>query len=165
MKDLLTELEKTKTHLIQAIAAISDEQFNTVPFKDSWTAGQVTEHIFKAVGVDVLYGKTQPTERAPDENVEGTAKVFLNMDIKMKSPDFIYPSDGPHDKKEMLAKLEDSFNKLITAAKTLDLTLTCLDFSIPGAPPWTRLEFIWFYVFHITRHTNQLKNIAKALAG
>ncbi|MBC7401096.1 MAG: DinB family protein [Mucilaginibacter sp.] len=165
MKDLLTELEKTKADLISAISAISDEQFNTVPFKDSWTPGQVTEHVFKAVGIGVLYGKTQPTERAPDENVEGTAKVFLNMDIKMKSPDFIYPSAWPHDRKEMLAKLEDSFKKLIAAAKTLDLTLTCLDFKIPGAPPWTRLEFLWFYVFHTTRHINQLKNIAKALAG
>lgn len=165
MKDLLTELEKTRAGLTGAVSAISDEQFNTIPFKDSWTAAQVTEHIYKALGVGVLYGKTQPTERAPDENVESVGKVFLNMDIKMKSPDFIYPSAGPHDKKEMLAKLEDSLNQLITAAKTLDLTLTCLDFTIPGAPPWTRLEFLWFYVFHTTRHINQLKNIAKALAG
>ncbi|NNU33478.1 DinB family protein [Mucilaginibacter sp. S1162] len=135
MKDLLTELENARTNLAQAISSIPDDQFNTVPFKDSWTAGQVTEHIFKALGVNVLYGKNQPTERAPDENVEETGKLFLNMDIKMKSPDFIYPSDGPHDKKEMLAKLEDSLDKLITAAKTLDLTLTCLDFEIPGAPP------------------------------
>lgn len=108
MKDLLTELENAKTNLAQAISSIADNQFNTVPFKDSWTAGQVTEHIFKALGVDVLYGKTEPTERTPDENVEETGKLFLNMEIKMKSPDFIYPSDGPHDKKEMLAKLEDS---------------------------------------------------------
>lgn len=163
MKDLLTELEKTKTHLIQAIAAISDEQFNTVPFKDSWTAGQVTEHILKAVGVDMLYGDTKPTERKPDEKIKQTSDLFLNLDIKMLSPDFIYPSDEPHTKADMLAQVEDKFNKLIEAAKSLDLTLTCLAFEVPGFGEFTRLEFIWFFIVHTQRHIFQLKKVANAL--
>jgi hypothetical protein len=165
MKDLLTELEKTKADLISAIDAISGEQFNTVPYPGGWTAAQVTEHVLKAVSVEMLYGKTKPTDRTPDEKVLQTADLFLNLDIKMTSPDFIYPSDEPHAKADMLTQADDKLSKLIAAAKALDLNLTCLAFEIPGFGEFTRLEFVWFYIFHTQRHIFQLKKIAGALAG
>ncbi len=142
MSDLLKELQQTKTALEQAIAAISDDKFNTIPYEGGWTAAQVTEHIQKAIGRGVLYGDTKPTDRKPDEKVAQTGDLFLNMDIKMQSPDFIYPSDEKHNKAEVLAAFE-----------------------IPGFGPFTRLEFLWFYTFHTQRHINQLKKIAKAFAG
>ncbi|MES2379044.1 MAG: DinB family protein [Bacteroidota bacterium] len=163
MKDLLIELEKTKADLISAISTIGDEQFNTIPYPGGWTAAQVSEHVLKAVGVDMLYDKTKPTDRAPDEKVKQTADMFLNLDIKMQSPDFIYPSDEPHVKADMLAQVEDKFSKLIEAAKTLDLSLTCLAFEVPGFGEFTRLEFIWFYIVHTQRHIFQFKKVANAL--
>ncbi|MDB4926526.1 DinB family protein [Mucilaginibacter sp.] len=163
MNDVLTELQDTKAELELAISSISDDQFNTIPFKDSWTPGQVSDHILKAVGVGVLYGNTKPTARNRDEKVAETAKLFLNMDIKMKSPDFILPSNAPQNKQEILSKIDDTFSRLIEAAKTLDLSLTCLAFEVPGFGEFTRSEFIWFYIFHAQRHIYQLKNIAKAL--
>jgi hypothetical protein len=163
MNNLVTELQSAKAGLTEVIVAIPDEQFNKVPFEDSWTAAQVSEHIFKALGVEVLYGATKPTDRVPDEKV-AEVMIFLDFTIKMKSPDFILPSDEPQDKAPLLNGLEDKLNKLIEAAQTLDLTLTCLDFEIPEIGAFTRLEFLWFYVFHTKRHIHQLQNITKALA-
>ena len=164
MKDLLKELKDAKTELLEVISSVPQEQFNTVSFEGSWTAGQVAEHILRAVGPDVLYGATKPTERQPDEKVEQTADLFLNFDIKMQSPDFILPSDKPKNKHVVLTMAEKTYNKLIEAADTLDLSATCLAFEIPGFGAFTRMEFLWFYVFHTQRHIHQLKNIAKVLA-
>ncbi|MES2809912.1 MAG: DinB family protein [Bacteroidota bacterium] len=164
MNNLVTELEDAKTGLLAAVNAISEDKFNTVPFEGSWTAGQVSDHLLQSLGVEVLYGRTETTERAPDQNVAPLGQAFLDFTIKMKSPDFILPGDGPHKKQIYLNDFVSTFNKLIEAAKTLDLTQTCLDFTMPVMGALTRLEFLWFYVFHTKRHTYQLQNIAKALA-
>lgn len=165
MKDTITALESTYKNLIEALSAIPADKVNTIPFEGSWTAAQVTEHILKAIGVDVLYGKTVVTDRDPAEKIKATSDLFLNMDIKMQSPDFIYPSDKKYKKQELLDMVNDKFTKLIETAKTLDLSLTCLDFEIPTFGLFTRLEFVWFYIVHTQRHTFQLQKIAGALAG
>lgn len=164
MKDLITELESTKANLLAVISSIPQEQFNTVPFEGSWTAAQVCDHVLKAIGDGIFYGKTKPTERAPDERIKTLADIFLNFETKLQSPDFILPTDKPLNKHVVLTDMESSFDKLITAAQTLDLTATCLDFEMPVMGQLTRLEFLWFYVFHSQRHTHQLNKIAKALA-
>jgi hypothetical protein len=165
MKDTIAELESTYKNLLQAISAIPADKINIVPFEGSWTAAQVTEHMLKAVGIEVLYGKTQATSRDPAEKIKATSDLFLNMDIKMQSPDFIYPSDKKYEKQELLDMVTDKFTKLIEAARTLDLSLTCMDFEIPTFGLFTRLEFVWFYIVHTQRHTFQLQKIARALAG
>lgn len=165
MKDVLKELQNTKNELTELISSISEDDFNTIPFESCWTPSQVTEHIINAIGVETLYGETKLTPRSPDDKIAETAKLFLNMEIKMESPDFIYPSGKLHSKAEMLGIVNDKFTGLINAAKTLDLSLTCTAFEIPGFGEFTRLEFIWFYIYHTQRHIFQLKNIAKALAG
>jgi hypothetical protein len=164
MNDLLKEIGQTKTDLLAVVSSIQQEQFNTVPFKDSWTAAQVCDHILKAVNTDVLYGNTQPTSRPPDEKVKQTADLFLNFDIKFKSPDFILPTNEPLNKHIELSAIETRMNALAEAAKTLDLSATCTDFEVPGAGAFTRLEFVWFFIVHTQRHIHQLKNIATALA-
>lgn len=165
MNNILPELIKTKTDLLAAVSSIDEEKFNTIPFERSWTAAQVSEHILKAVGADVLYGETEPANRQPDEKVKATADLFLNFDIKMQSPDFILPSDEPQNKEALKAALEKAFDRLITAASTLDLTEICLTFEIPGFGFFTRLEFLSFFNVHAQRHTRQLKNIAVAFSG
>nr|WP_294790144.1 DinB family protein [uncultured Mucilaginibacter sp.] len=162
--NILQELADTKAELIEAISAIDRETFNTIPFEGSWTAAQVSEHILKALGADLLYADTTPTDRQPDEKVKAIADLFLNFEIKMKSPDFILPDDKPKDKDVLLKGLEKIFDRLIHAAETLNLTEICTVFEVPGFGPFTRLEFLWFFNVHTKRHIRQLKNIAVALA-
>jgi len=84
--------------------------------------------------------------------VEPLRKQFLNFDIKMQSPDFIIPSDGPHNKEEVINKLQGIWEDIAEAAATLDLTKTCMDFELPGAGHLTRLEWLNFMVVHTKRH-------------
>ncbi|MFD2872199.1 DinB family protein [Mucilaginibacter ximonensis] len=164
MENTINKIESTYNGLAQAINAISARDINAVPYKGSWTAAQVTEHVLKAIGVEVLYGQTRVTNRDIGEKIKPVSDLFLNMDIKMQSPDFIYPSDKEYEKQELLELVNDKFTRLLEAAKTLDLSLTCLDFEVPTLGPFTRLEFIWFYIVHTQRHTFQLQKIARALA-
>ncbi|MBV8252600.1 MAG: DinB family protein [Chitinophaga sp.] len=155
---LVTSIDHVNTQLQELLSAFTTAQLNMVPFEGSWTAAQVAEHIQKSVSADILYGTVE--KRAPQEDkLEGLSQVFLNFDIKMKSPDFIVPSDRFHQKEELLTDLHDRWLKIKEAAQTLDLSLTCTDFEIPGVGYLTRYELIGFFVVHTTRHIHQLKNI------
>jgi hypothetical protein len=80
----------------------------------------------------------------------------------LKSPDFIIPSEGPHDQTLMMDALTEVWSGLLVSAKTLDLSETCLDMELPVFGLLTRVEWIDFYTVHTQRHIHQLRNIAQS---
>ncbi|MFD0749393.1 DinB family protein [Mucilaginibacter calamicampi] len=162
--NILKDLIETKAALLEAISNVPKEKFNTIPFEGSWTASQLAEHLLKGNNSGVLYGNTEVSERPMDEKIQAISDIFLNFELKITPPANIVPSGDPHEKHEMLTGLTVSFDKLIEAAKTLDLSAVCTSWVIPAFGPLTRMEFLWLYNVHSIRHTRQLKNITVALA-
>jgi hypothetical protein len=163
IKGLKAQVPETGAAIVEQLELFNEQQLNTIPFEGSWTAGQVGEHLLKSGGaVEVVFGRTVPTERAFDEKIP-MLSIFLDFSIKMQSPDFILPSDGFHPKKELIEGMHKTWEGIREAVDTLDLTKTCLDFEMPGIGLITRFEWISFYVFHTQRHLHQLKNIFSSL--
>lgn len=164
-KEILSEMTNTTAKLLQTISSFPEENFNTVPFEGSWTAAQVSDHILKSVsGIhELLYTTTKPTSRQPDEKLESIRAMFLDFSTKMKSPDFVLPRNTPLEKGRVLTAWEGTKAKITEAVKTLDLSATCTAFEIPGFGEFTRSEWAWFAIYHIQRHTHQLKNIYDVL--
>lgn len=159
-----TEIKNTFGELISLLSSLDEKQLNTMPFEGSWTAAQLGEHLSKSYDVAaVLKGKTETTERAPDEKVQEFKDLFLNFDIKMKSPDFIIPSENHISKDQLISDLEERSELITDVAENEDLTLTCLDFKFPNSGLLTRYEWVNFINVHTIRHIHQLKNIIKHL--
>ena len=163
--DLSNELTTTKNELLKALDLFDQENINTVPFEGSWTGGQVAEHVLKSLSgaLQNITGPVQHTDRNPGEYVKPLGDIFLNMDIKMKSPDFIIPSNDPKDRSALRSSLASALDGIKTVTITEDLSATCTGFEMPTLGPLTRLEWISFSSFHTRRHTHQLKNIIKHL--
>ncbi|NIJ53891.1 DinB family protein [Dyadobacter arcticus] len=161
--EIVKMLDETTAGFSHTLAQFEPEQVNTVPFEGSWTAGQVVEHILKSeTGLpDVLMGKTADTKRAADEKVPMIEGIFLDFSTKLQSPDFIIPSDGPHDQKTLLQAFQKERHEVTKLAATEDLTLTCTSFPLPQMGELTRLEWLIFIISHSKRHTHQLQNILK----
>ncbi|RYY69505.1 MAG: DinB family protein [Chitinophagaceae bacterium] len=164
METLIKELKATRDELVQLINAVPDNSIDRVPFEGSWTAGQLLEHVDKAVNPSILRGKLQSTDRPADQKVSQVKKIFLDFTVKYQSPEFIVPTQAIHDKQILLSSLTTKFNELAEAANTLDLKQECLDFELPGMGALTRLEWISFFMTHTQRHNHQLKNIVNHLA-
>ncbi|NCD69263.1 DinB family protein [Mucilaginibacter agri] len=167
MNVIANDVENTSKELLQAIFLIPSGKFDTVPFDGSWTAGQVAEHVLKSCSgfAEVLEGNVKPTDRDPEAYVPMLRETFLNFDIKMKSPEFILPTETVHDMQSMSAELATALASVAAVAKVEDLTLTCEDFEFPNLGKLTRIEFINFVVVHTQRHIHQLKNINKHLVN
>lgn len=163
--ELQTNIVETFKNLNEIHSNFSETELNKVPFEGSWTAGQTTQHILKASsGYAALFlGKTEKTNREPYLYIDDLKALFLNYDIKMESPDFLLPEIIDYDKKEQTLELLNREADLLTLSAIHDLTLTCLDFQLPGFEKFTILEWISFTLIHTQRHTHQLNEIYKIL--
>lgn len=163
MQSLTAELTTTKEELTGLVNTLHDNETDTIPFEGSWTAGQLLEHLDKAVGAGILKGNVQATGRPADEKVQAIKDIFLDFTIKMTAPDFIVPTETVHDKNVLLASLSRKLDELIAASETMNLQEECLDFELPGMGKFTRMEWIYFNMIHTQRHLRQLQNIVNVL--
>jgi hypothetical protein len=158
--ELLQQFETATDLYIQVLTSFSEEEINRAPYEGSWTAAQVTDHLFKSDNgiLKALYGPTQPTNRPVDENVANLKAIFLDFTTKLKSPDFIIPDNVAHDKVTLIGAFKSVRELIGKAIKTLDLSATC---SMAVLGELTRFELISFVIYHTQRHTNQILKISK----
>lgn len=159
---LFTSLDETWAELLKLISSTEKEAINTIPFKDSWTIGQLIIHITKsnkaiAQGLN-MQGK--PSERDAEAGVLHLKEIFLDFNVKYQSPEFIVPEKGSYDKEEIIEALKRSIERLqdLRLKKNLSEII-----SLPIFGEVTKLELLHFVLYHTQRHIHQLKKIIKAL--
>jgi hypothetical protein len=164
-REIASKLEMTNKELFSIIDTLSDDQFKQHPFTGSWSTAQVIEHLWKADTrvISGLYGKVSDTTRNISQNISKVRDWFLNLSTKLDSPPSIIPSDEPGSRKELMESIRNTREKMMDAATTLDLTMTCHE-APPSFVEYTRLELLHFVLYHTQRHIHQLKNIRKHLS-
>lgn len=159
---LLERFNNTQQELLHTLAAFEQEQLNAVPAAGGWSAAQVADHLIKGEMTKVLHGPVKPAGRPSDKHVPMLEAIFLDFNTKMESPHFILPAETPFQKEEILSSLQHIGTATAAAIQTLNLSPICLSSPQPLGE-LTRLELIWFIIFHTQRHTHQIKNILKQL--
>ena len=165
-KEIMKQINKTNEELYLVISSFTIKEFNIVPFEGSWTPAQVADHIIKfQSGIpQLIKGKVGQTVREPGEKIQQLKDIFLDFTIKIKSPEFVKPTNLPLEKEKVLKELASVARAIDEEMPGLDLSLTCLEFDLPGTGPMTRLEWLHFILFHTQRHIHQLKNINEIIA-
>ncbi|BFM45541.1 hypothetical protein CFS9_41820 [Flavobacterium sp. CFS9] len=159
--ELKKEITTTFGEFYDTLSLFTTAEINQVPFEGSWTAGQVTRHIIKSTSGlrQVCDSDTQKLPGNYDDKIPVLTSIFLDFSSKYNSPDFIYPEDREYDKTDLLSSLKRIESEMLPIAENYDLTLTCMNFEIPGVGNLTIYELLSFCVMHAKRHLNQLKNI------
>ena len=163
--EIKEEIIKAFEQLNETISLFTEEEINRIPFEGSWTAGQVIRHIIKATSgfPKVCDSNTKKLDHPADAKISLLKEIFLNLNKKYDSPDFIYPETKEYNKNDLLSTLQKIKDEMLSIAGNYDLTLTCMDFEIPGIGTLTIYELLSFGVFHTERHSYQLKNIYTAI--
>src|SRR6185295_5361688 len=157
-EELFTALDNTTSELIEIISAFGETQINEIPGPGSWTAAQVAEHVKKSnTGIiKSLKKEGRSPERAVDAGVEQLKKTFLDFNKKLRSPEFILPTQDIYQKKLVIDDLEASITQLKELSRRVNL-FEMISHPIFGEV--TKLELLHFVVYHTQRHIHQLKNI------
>lgn len=166
-KQLLHDLDQSEQDFYSILAALTPRQVNTVPFEGSWTAGQVAEHILLSEsGIpETVLGSTEETDRPVAQYVPVIESIFLDFTAKYEAPEFIIPSEGPHNPQQLLEAFTAERAAIREIAANEDLSLTCTDFEFPQIANLTRWEWLQFVLCHSKRHTRQLRNISEKVSS
>lgn len=160
--ELYAAYDEAVSRLLALTQPLSEEQFNTVPYKNSWTPAQLLQHITLSVSAmaQTMAKEFTPTERDAAERIPGLKEIFLNFSKTYNAPDFIVPKDGPHTKQKIIAALQQSFEALKANSETMNPAEL-----VEGLPfgDSTKLEIMHFVVYHTQRHVQQLERICAAL--
>jgi hypothetical protein len=99
--------------------------------------------------------------RKPAERVAEFKKIFLDFNHKLKSPDFIVPMPGIYQKEKLVAALKKSNDQLKEKRAQVNLSYV-ISFSAFGQI--TKLELLYFVLFHTKRHIHQLKKMLQHIS-
>lgn len=163
---MTSEIKTTFLQWESVVSSFNNDNINTVPFKESWTPGQVAEHLIKANSgiTKVLRGRVTDTKRDPEEKIPQTNHIFLDFSTKMKSPEQIVPTRTDHTTENLVSSIRQIKSDLLDVSEKEDLTKTCVDHQIPGMGDFTRGEWINFCLVHTQRHIHQLENIRRQMS-
>ena len=159
---LIEILEGTARQLMEKVQGFDEVEINVIPFKNSWTAAQVAEHLTKSnnsiAKAMLLNGTT--INRHYGARVEELKKIFLDFDSKLKSPDFILPSQNIYEKEVVFNNLKWSVDKLLEVSRESEL-FEMINHRAFG--DITKFEILYFVHFHTLRHIHQLDQIYEAV--
>ena len=157
-RELFIKLHEPVSELLDLLSSKTEVALNTVPFKNSWTAAQVADHITKSTSsiAKAMNMESAPTGRDPGERIQELKKMFLDFTVKFKSPEFILPSQDVYEKEPLIGKLNSSFSQLKERANSVNLSGMITH---PAFGDITKLELLYFVLYHTRRHLRQVKNI------
>lgn len=164
-EEITSGFDTTMKQLVDVIDSFTYDDFNKQPFEGSWTAGQVVEHLYKSVsGIPGLL-QTENIEagRDPLEKCKVIGSIFLNFEVKLKSPDFILPSDEPKQVEFFIKGFKKTREEINNLAGQKDLSRLYTRYPFPTIGELTGWEWIFFGAAHSIRHIRQLKNIHEHL--
>ena len=161
-KQLFTSLDETTGEFFQLVSSFDDDEINTIPFKNSWTAAQVADHVTRSNRsvIQSLQVAGKISKRDVDERADELRQLFLNFSTKLHSPDFILPGRDIYDKEKLLSDLKDSIDEIRHLSESVDL-FESLDHRAFG--DITKLEILHFVVYHTQRHIHQLNKIFQSV--
>lgn len=160
---LFVSLDEAWSEFFHLVASVNEKDINKIPFKDSWTVAQLATHIKKSnkAIAQGLQMNGIPNHRNPEERIDELKTTFLDFSIKFNSPDFIVPEKKEYKKDEVVFQLNNSIEQL----KQLR---TCTNLSeiinLPVFGEITKLEILYFVLYHTQRHLHQLKKILNIIA-
>lgn len=159
------DLKQSTKEILALLDRVPEHEFNASPKNGGWTIGQVTEHLIKVEtsAVRLFSGSAEATDRDPEKKIRTIRERFLDFETKMKAFGPIVPTMEKKDKRRAMEKIQDIRQKLASFIEIQDMTDLVTGFAHPLFGPLTKVEWIYFNIYHSQRHANQIKEIRKEL--
>lgn len=155
---LFTSLDETWSDFFKLVSSVDAGTINELPFEDCWTIAQLATHVKKSNNaiIQALQMEGKPCNRNTDERKEELKKIFLDFTAKYQSPDFIIPDKKEYNKESVVEQLANSIEQLKILRSKTNLQEII---NLPVFGEITKLEILYFVLYHTQRHVHQLKNI------
>lgn len=160
------ENEAIRKRIFESVEGLSDEQLNTKPAQDKWSAMQILDHLHKMETVIARNISKELKEGNSKKAVKKPIQLTVSRTLKVDAPSFSVPTDEFVPLEEMKAKLAASrkqLNDLYDQASPEALAEKSLPHPVFGKVPLT--QWFPFIGLHEKRHHKQLKETLSQING
>ncbi len=164
-EQIARDINRSAERLIEAITNFPEDKFNLKPSADSWSAGEVAEHLI-IIGRGqsrILAKPARPiTGRDPLGKLDEMRGRMSDFTDKVVAMDPVLPTGNPITKTDAIQQIKDNTKAILDGVATEDLTMmTPITNRLFGE--LTRAEWIYFAIYHCERHIQQMERIKEAL--
>jgi uncharacterized damage-inducible protein DinB len=163
---LQSNLTAVTEKLIKQLQLFTPENFTQKPQEQAWSAAEVAEHLFitnKNIS-KVLRAEGASPNRASDQKVANFKEALLNRATKLEAPETVKPTGTIQSQQELIAGLKEQSQLLNQIVEEKDLNELCTVYPHPRLGRLTRLEWLYFIIYHMERHCQQLEEIRALIA-
>ena len=164
-KDIYEYLEETKESLEISVEDLSEEQVQFQPDSDSWSIGEIVEHIIIVEGAlkGMLEGRIEAGENMDEmDEVKMTDDQVLGLitdrSSKIKTQDQFVPSGKFLDADEALTEFNDQREEILDWLKSSDADMR----NYVNEFPFGKIDAyqtLLFMVGHTERHIGQIEAV------
>lgn len=160
INEIISDIDLSTQSLIECTERVPENIFNSKPSENSWSPGDILEHLMIIEGyVNSLYtGETKKCVRNPLLQIEKIEKTFMDFQKKYSAQGPVIPSKNEKIKQTILTQITKSRTAFVEAVKLHDLTEICLGYEHFFFGQMTRVEWIYFNIYHSKRHIRQIEN-------
>ena len=159
IESVIDELEESTRMLIKELSAFSDEQFFQRPAEGIWSAGEIAEHILLLESRANEGMHTARTGNRPiDLKIIPMRDGLKEDEKKYVAPTIVIPKGEMKNKQALLQALVLQRDVLKNLIRQMDLSLIT-EFRHPVIGSMSRLEWVYFHIYHTERHVRQLRSL------
>ena len=153
---LISEVENTLNGFINLFSMLTDEKINTGITGKNWTAGELGQHVVLSTQL-FAQGKTEGSARPYDLWVNDIKEVFTNQEKKALAAPFLVPEKKNYQRNEIIDALHRHRDAHTGNIQKADLTALVSDIELPVWGLLSVYEWTMLMIYHVQRHTEQLK--------
>lgn len=161
-KAVISGIEEAGMEMDRLLEQVAEAAINSKPAGFGWSPAQVVEHVTRSnramSGALDMQGAL--ADRDPGQRREELRSMFMNFDNKFTSPAFIEPEEKIYDKSALQANFRQSVQQVLEKAGIAGYATMI---NLPGFGQITKLELLYFVVYHTKRHIHQLQRLTAAI--
>ena len=157
------DLRENTDNLFRFQDSVDEHIFDNKPSDNEWSVKDCCEHIIiieKALTY-IFQGNIEKTTKDPERKIELIRNVFQDFEKKYPAPEPFRPAGAVQNKAEVKEKFSKTRNELLRIGDKMNWIDVCLDFRHAGFGVMTRVEWIYFCIYHTERHLNHRRSVVE----
>jgi len=158
---IITDSQHNISFLKDSLTDVTEDLYKRHPEEGKWSIQQILEHL-SVTEKGVLFmgqGQTTETDRDPSIIIHKVRDFLGDHTNKRPAPAPVIPPGEDKSMAEFLSIIEDTRAAFIEQAKEKGWHEILDAFPHPLTGAMTRLEWMYFHIYHTERHLHQIKQI------
>jgi len=158
-----SDLKTNTDELLGFLDTLNDKQIASKPVSGGWSIKECFEHLYIIESrIAMLFqGDIRENNRDPEHKISLIRESFANMERKYQAPDSILPRGAIDDMAVAKSEFSQNRDSLIEKENQTNWTDACMGFRHWGFGILTKIEWVYFCIYHAERHFRQMQNVLK----